>query len=223
MSYSRFAVYAVPEEDGLADFGASWLGWDIRTGQSSQQFPIAGLDDVTMTPRKYGFHGTIKPPFRLFDGNCLDGLQSAVTALAADIAPVETAGLTVSTLGSFLALTPVGDTGPLSHLAARFVQELDAFRAPPTAAELVRRRAASLTESQEANLAEWGYPYVLDDFRFHLTLTGKLDAAEQDKWMQHAADNLPIQPIPFAIRSIALVAERQDGNFEMLHRYALTG
>ena len=223
MSHTRFALYAVPEDAGLADFGARWLGWDIRTGAAMDQFPLAGLDDVTMTPRKYGFHGTIKPPFRLAEGCSRDDLETAVATRARAIAPVVTGGLQLSMLGGFLALTPVGDTALLAQLAARFVRDLDQFRAPATEAELARRRAAGLTPSQDANLTAWGYPYVLDDFRFHMTLTGRLDAETRQAWLDKAAKHLPAQPIPFALQSIALVGERQDGCFELLHRYALTG
>ena len=60
--------------------------------------------------------------------------------------------------------------------------EFDAYRAPPDAAELAKRHAAGLTPRQAELLARWGYPYVLDEFRFHLTLTGPIaDAAERTR------------------------------------------
>jgi hypothetical protein len=34
--------------------------------------------------------------------------------------------------------------------------------------------AAGLNQSQVANLDRWGYPYLFADFRFHMTLTGKV-------------------------------------------------
>ena len=223
MSYTRFALYAVPDQDWLAEFGATWLGWDLKNGRAAYQFPIAGLDDITVTPRKYGFHGTLKPPFRLVDGQTPDNLQHAVGVLAGSLGPVETAGLRLEVLGGFLALTLAGDPAPLGHLAARVVRELDPFRAPPAPDELARRRAAGLSHSQEANLVAWGYPYVLADFRFHMTLTGRLPPEARHHWLMKAAELLPAQPVPFGLRSLALVGERSDGRFEMLHRYALTG
>jgi hypothetical protein len=33
-----------------------------------------------------------------------------------------------------------------------------------------------LTEGQIRNLERWGHPYVFDDFRFHMTLTGPIAA-----------------------------------------------
>ena len=41
-------------------------------------------------------------------------------------------------------------------------------------AELARRNPASLTPRQRELLKTWGYPYVLDEFRFHLTLTDRV-------------------------------------------------
>jgi hypothetical protein len=223
MSYTRFALYAVPDQDWLADFGAKWLGWDLRDGHAVDHFPIAGLDDVTVTPRKYGFHGTIKPPFRLTGGETLQGLQQAVGALAALLPAVPTKGLRVEGLSGFLALRPIGENEALHDVAARCVTALDRFRAPASADELARRRAAGLTERQEGNLIRWGYPYVLDDFRFHFTLTGKLDADALAEWQAEASARLPVQPIPFALSKLALVGERRDGHFETLDHYTLTG
>lgn len=223
MSYTRFALYAVPDQDWLADFGAKWLGWDLRDGDAVGQFPIAGLDDVTVTPRKYGFHGTIKPPFRLADGETLEGLQQAVGALSALLPAAPTMGLQVEGLSGFLALRPLGETEALHDVAARCVTALDRFRAPASADELARRRAAGLTDRQEDNLIRWGYPYVLDDFRFHFTLTGKLDADALAHWYAEASARLPEQPIPFALSRLALVGERRDGHFETLDHYTLTG
>ena len=223
MSYARFALYVVPDDVALADFGAQWLGWDIRRGRAVPQFPIAGLHDASMTPRKYGFHGTIKPPFRLADGTDADGLGVAIEDVAGTVAPVVMRNLEVAAMGGFLALRPTAPVDALLELAARFVKEIDPFRAPAGAEELQRRRANGLTETQDRNLIQWGYPYVLDEFRFHMTLTGRLDTEAQQHWMQQAIDALPIHPVPLTINSIALVGEREDGRFELLHRYALTG
>ncbi len=213
----------MPPLGPLADFGARWLGWDIDTGTSVAHIDIPNLDDLTQTPRKYGFHGTLKPPFRLADGLCLDDLKEAVADLAASQPAVQIDGLRPARLGRFWALVPVGDTADLAHLAARFVQDLDRFRAPSTPAELERRRKASLTPEQDAHLQKWGYPYVLDQFKFHLTLTGKLSKPQSRLAEEALNSSLPTLPKPYPITQIALVAERSDGQFETLHRYDLTG
>lgn len=223
MSYTRFALYAVPEDEQLAEFGARWLGWDLRSGQPADQFAIAGLHDVTMTPRKYGFHGTIKPPFRLAPDQTPDGLMRTITDLVAELPPAPTPGLHLHSLGGFLALCPAGPCEALARLAAGLVTELDIFRAPASEAELVRRRAAGLTIRQEAHLVRWGYPYVHSDFRFHFTLTGKLVPVALTHWEAQAQALLPDLPRPFTLTRLALVGERSDGKFETIHDYTFSG
>ncbi|MEQ6247530.1 DUF1045 domain-containing protein [Sulfitobacter sp. HNIBRBA3233] len=223
MSYTRFAVYYVPPDGPLADFGATWLGWDIRRGAPEDQPDVTGIAAATEAPRKYGFHATLKPPFRLADGATPDTLDAAVGQMAARCAPGQTEGLAVTPLGRFLALTLRGDAAPVSRIAATCVEALDRFRAPASAAELARRRKARLTERQEMLLARWGYPYVFEEFRFHLTLTGRLPRPELPAWAEAVEGHLPRLPDPFVIDSVALVGERADGHFELVQRYALTG
>lgn len=225
--FSRFAIYYTPEPDSdLAKFGASWLGWDSVAGRQVAHPTVASIDieALTRTPRKYGFHATIKPPLRLAAGKTADELAGHLEALCATAKPVQLDGLAVTRLGKFLALCPVGDTGPLAYLAARFVKELDAFRAAPNEAELAKRRAARLTAAQEALLLEWGYPYVLDEFRFHMTLSGRLDAELADRAEAALAEQLAhVSLAPHDIATMTLLGEAADGKFHQIHRYALTG
>lgn len=223
MSYARFAIYYLPPEGALADFGAGWLGWDCVAGRDSIPPHVPGLDDVTMTPRKYGFHGTLKPPFRLAEGTDAEGLRQAVAQMAQVCPAAQSDALTLTALGRFLALTPVGDTSGIARVAATCVEALDAFRAPPGEAELERRRKARLSDRQEALLQRWGYPYVMEEFRFHMTLTGRLSVEEIDHWSDIARAHLPPLPSPFVMDEVALVGERQDGRFELIQRYALAG
>ena len=223
MSYSRFAIYYVPPDGPLADFGARWLGWDVVRGTDAVQFDLPGLQDVTKTPRKYGFHGTLKPPFRLRDGQTQDGLEQAVSDMAAGLAPARCDGLELTPLGRFLALTPFGDTGALQRVAETCVRALDGFRAPATDAERARRRTSGLTPRQEALLADWGYPYVMEEFRFHMTLTGRLPKDRIAAWSGTVQDHMPALPAPFVINQIALCGEHEDGRFEFINRYTLAG
>ncbi|MEL7211932.1 MAG: DUF1045 domain-containing protein [Pseudomonadota bacterium] len=223
MSYSRFAIYFVPPAGALADFGAAWLGWNIATGQQAAQPDVPGLCDITMTPGKYGFHGTLKPPFRLAEGTTSGDLYAATANLAQSTAPAQCETLALNKMGGFLALTPQGDLTGLQRIAEACVRDLDTFRAPAGEAELARRRAAGLSARQEALLTRWGYPYVMEEFRFHLTLSGHLPTEDIAKWQTTLRSHLPDLPTPFRIDQIALCGERADGRFELVHRYALTG
>ena len=180
---SRFAVYfAPPEDSALGRFGADWLGWDAATGRARAGPELPGLPrpraELTEVPRRYGFHATLKAPFRLADGRDAAGLDAALAALAAGRAAFELPRLALTALGAFLALAPAAASAPLAGIAAACVTELDGFRAPLTEADIARR-AAGLDGVEAAHLRRWGYPYVLDRFRFHLTLTGPLAPADR--------------------------------------------
>lgn len=178
----RYALYFAPRpETALAQFGARWLGWDIDRGQAIDVPETAGLpttlhDAVTAEPRHYGFHATLKAPFRLAEGATESDLIGVAGSFAKECAPVTVAPLRFGPLAAFLAFTP-GEWSPRLHdLAADCVAAFDAFRAPLTEAELAKRRGAGLSIAQETLLARWGYPYVMAEFRFHLTLTGPLES-----------------------------------------------
>lgn len=226
----RFGIYALPDPEAmgaLAAFGAAWLGWDVETGQAQDHPDIPGLDvaAITATPRKYGFHGTIKPPFYLADGQTPEALCQTLATLCTTAAPMACEALQLASLGRFLALTPVGDQSALAALAGRVVRELDQFRAPPTTEELTRRNPARLSQSQQANLHAWGYPYVFEDFRFHMTLTGAIHNAEQRALCEATLKDLitPVLPHPFELSSLCLVGSDASGRFRLIQRFALNG
>ncbi|WP_040604851.1 DUF1045 domain-containing protein [Sagittula stellata] len=223
--HSRYAVYFMPSEGALQTFGAGWLGWDAIAGaevaQTALPATVPPIEQITRAPRKYGFHGTLKPPFHL--QGSLPDLKEAVATLAQRTAPARAAGLALTRLGRWFALTPTGDISGIGRIAAACVTELDAFRTPPSVAELDRRRKAGLTDRQDHHLRKWGYPYVLDQFRFHLTLTGKVEKDILDAVEAAITDALPPLPEPFVMADICLCGERPDGRFELIHRYALTG
>ena len=143
--------------------------------------------------------------------------------LAGTLSPAACDGLTLTQLGRFLALTPFGPLDGLQGIAEACVRDLDGFRAPAVEAELARRRKAGLSTRQEALLAQWGYPYVFAEFRFHMTLSGRLPEEDVRGWTDTMQVHLPDLPAPFVVDQIALCGERQDGRFELIHRYTFTG
>ena len=228
--YERYALFFAPAQGGvLARLGAAWLGRDAGTGARFAP-PEAAADlprphaEITATPRRYGLHGTLKPPMRLAPGCGAEALARAAQALADCYAPVSPGRLRVARLGHFLALVPEVQPHALSALAAAVVEALDGFRAPPAADELARRRAAGLTRAQEHMLLRWGSPRVMDEFRFHITLTGPLEAAEIAPVTRvaeaHFAPALARAPV---MSSLALFGEDGDGVFLLVRRLPLRG
>lgn len=217
----RFAIYYAPRNGAFADAAAAWLGWDLARGCAVAQPAIDGLLDLTADPRKYGFHGTIKAPFRLAEGVAAADLAAGVAQLAQSVRAVQMPGLQLVMLEGFLALIP-GPDPDLSDLAAEVVRVLDPFRAPLTEAEVARRRPERLSPRQRDLLAVYGYPYVIEEFQFHLTLSGRLDVEDALR-LQAAADAhfVGLIPQPFVLQDLCLCGEDQAGRFHLLHRYAL--
>lgn len=218
MQFRRYAVYDLGPGP-LAGFGADWLGWDARTGRAG---PATG-GGWTDVPRRYGFHATIKAPFRLAEGRSQAGLISAFDAFAAELAPVTIdGGLRLAALGGFLALVFDPQPAAVTQMAAAVVRGLDDWRAPLTDADRARRRPESLSPAQRENLERWGYPHVMDQFRYHMTLTGPLDAAEADAARRALSPRLEgLLPRPHRIDTLVLMGEDAEGRFHALHRATL--
>jgi hypothetical protein len=180
---ARVGVYYCPrEDDPLFVAGAAWLGRSPSHVDRIAQPAIAGIEEVTAEAQGYGFHATLKPPMRWANGCSWDALLTATHALAARIAPFALPRLAVTDLHGFLALRETSPCPPLHALADACVTELDRFRAPPSEAELARRRRNGLTGAQEEMLVRFGYPYVLETWFFHMTLTRRLSAEEHLIW-----------------------------------------
>jgi putative phosphonate metabolism protein len=177
----RFAIYATPAPgSALAHLGAAWLGRDAASGAGLERPPLPGLDPaeaeaITENPRFYGFHGTLKAPFALAAGMDRVALMAAVRRLAARREGFALPPLRVASLGGFIALLPAAPCPALDALAAACVRALDGLRAPAPPEEVARRKAAGLNRREAELLDLWGYPFVLDAFRFHMTLTGRID------------------------------------------------
>ena len=227
---ARFAVYFSPPDDSaLAHFGARWLGRDAITDEAIAQ-PIcpdmtpARLAELTARARQYGLHGTLKPPFALGRGRSMAELDAAITALARRQHDFSI-DLEVGELDGFLAWLPQSKKDEIENLAALCVTELDDFRRPASAAELARRRAAGLTARQDELMLRWGYPYVLDEFHFHLTATDRLAEHETHQWRAMSAQGragLSFDDVRFD--ALCLFMQSAPGsNFCLIARYGFDG
>lgn len=182
MSGARYAIYYAPApESPLWTFGSAVLGYDAATGEPRAPLAPDGVSPsdwaaITEQPRRYGFHATLKAPFQLAEGATEDDVIEAGHAFAKKRRPFKLPPLVVGDLAGFVALSPVELPKPLGALADACVEAFEPFRAPPPPQEVARRLEAPLTTRQRAALERWGYPYVFEDFHFHMTLTGSLPA-----------------------------------------------
>jgi putative phosphonate metabolism protein len=180
MRYALF--YTTPPSHDLTRIAARWLGRDAYSGA---RFPHTAhgtlsakvLEELTRAPRRYGFHATLKAPFELSKGSSLSRLMTFMETFCENRQTFTMPRLKVDRLGPFFALVPDGDAQELNRFAAETVQEFDGFRAPLSETDYQRRKPDSLTEQQRAYLRQWGYPYIFEAFRFHMTLTGPVPDA----------------------------------------------
>lgn len=182
----RYAIYYAPQSGSALDrFGAHLLGYDAYA-RTELPFPdgmalsVPDWQELTGDPRKYGFHATLKAPISLADGKAEAELLAACAAFAETRRPIPVITPTVNEISDFIAIVPAGPAAELEALAADCVREFDSFRTPLTAEDRARRNPSKLTPRQCDYLDRWGYPYVMEEFRFHMTLTGRLPAERRE-------------------------------------------
>lgn len=174
----RYALYFTPPPASpWWNCGCRWLGLDLVSGAVLAQPNVAGMTpdafhDLTALPRRYGFHATLKSPFRLAAGLDETHLLAEAKLFAARQRPVMIGLLHPKPLRDIMALRPPDDAHQLNALAQRCVEHFDPLRAGLSEPELARYRDADLAPRQQELLMRWGYPYTEEAFRFHLTLTG---------------------------------------------------
>jgi Protein of unknown function (DUF1045) len=189
----RYAVYFVPASDtALGAMGCALLGYDSDSGADVPFADTCGLAEAawsaaTSEPRRYGFHATLKAPFRLKAGVTEAEFVADAQRVASHQSAIGPVPLLVKSLTRFVAMVPATSSPDIDRLETDVVGELDWVRAPLTAKDRERRLSAGLTERQRAYLEAYGYPYVGAEFRFHLTLAGPLPPASRDTVRQRLA------------------------------------
>mgnify|MGYP001765532766 CR=1 FL=1 len=230
MATPRYAIYLAPSpETPLWRAASRVIGRDAVTGEALAFPDIAPCDatdwaEVTAEPRRYGFHGTLKAPFELAEGCSEAVLIEAAQGFAATRHGFSISDLSVSAMKSFVALTPDTRHTDLDGLAADCVVAFEPFRAPLTQAERARR-VATLTDPRHiASVDRWGYPWVFEDFRFHMTLTGPLSENRSDSAVAGLAAFLGDVARPLAVDAICIFRQdRRDAPFRVLERLAFAG
>ena len=194
----RYALYFTPPKgSALARFDTLWFDaaraarpshpHDLRTRHPEKArrdrtvspvgLPLNRQAAITAAPAIYGLHVTLKAPFMLATGRTPTHLLHMARRFAQRCRPVQLPHLRLSELDGFLALRTISECPQAAALAASCVRYFDALRAPPSAEEVARRRTHGLTRRQDALLSQWGYPFVFDAWRFHITLTNRLNPA----------------------------------------------
>lgn len=212
----RFAIYFAPAAtSNLWERAATWLGRDAADGNLFDG-PVAGIDrdrllNLTQSANRYGFHATVKAPMALAEDTDEAALRAALGAFAARHHPLELGRLKLTSLQGFLALMVDGENEALQDFAAHVVEDFDPFRAPMTVKDRAAR-AKGLTERQLELLDAYGYPYVFEEFRFHMTLTDRLSEADAAD-ITAAAHTwfAPVLEEPLVLDRLSLFIEHEAG------------
>lgn len=196
----RFALYYAPERGSTLDrLAADWL---IR----------AGLAGEAASARRYGFHATIKAPMALKPGESADSLRLALSAFCRTQGRVPVGMIEPKIVDGFLALVPVAQLQDLTEFAGVVVQHFDRFRAPLDPGERARRLGAPLSDRQIALLDRYGYPFVLEQFQFHMTLTDRLPPARQGRLIEEARQHFaPVLAEPLWLDRLVVFLEPASG------------
>ena len=216
LEYQRYAIYFAPRAGSeLAEFGKKWLGVDAEA-KLVYDPPSA----YVATPRRYGFHATLKAPIRLRIPYDYAEFRNAVASLSRELKRTEMGVLKLRRFGTFLALTLDDDFRPrVADLAWKCVTHLDIFRADLNDAERTKR--GSLSKKERDNLERWGYPYVHNCFRFHMTLTSALEQSELKTALMMLNDAVP--EAPTSLDSICIFGDPgRLRPFELVERFDLT-
>jgi hypothetical protein len=212
----RAAVYYAPErDDPLWGLGCAWLGRDAEMDEARPQPGV--LAHLTVSPRRYGFHATLKPPMRLKLG--FDAFLDGAKKLSAGLKPFRMPALEVRQLGRFTALCLAEHSAAFRALADDCVTALDAHRLPEDAAAQAAR-AVGRSARQRVNIERFGYPLLFEDWQFHMTLSD----AVGDPSLREQADLYfeAVLAAPRRVTSICIFQEvSRGGDFLLTHRLRL--
>jgi putative phosphonate metabolism protein len=220
----RYAIYAAPASDSpLWSFGSRLIGYDAATGEDLPFPPNLKLPPdwpaLTEDPRRYGFHATLKAPFHLADGRSEAELIEAAAVFATQRIVFEVPRLALNLIDGFVALVPAEPAPLLQILAADCVRAFDPYRAPMSEADRARRLGANLSERHIAQMDRWGYPYIFDDFRFHMTLTGRLPEERREPIRAMLDEAYTRLPPGFPTDAIAVFRQdSRESRFRMIAR-----
>lgn len=227
----RYAIYYAPAtNDSLWQKAGQWLGRDCHQKGELAQPSINGMTPVdqyrfTASPRRYGFHATIKAPFHLAVNTNIDSLRRELRAFANVQKPVEIGALKLHQIGKFIAMVPAQQSEELINFAQKVVRHFDRYRAPLSQEKRQERIASGLNERQIELLDKWGYPYVSEQFKMHLTLTGQVDELA-GKMLFEAAQHWFAEELErtYTFNNLALYHEPEQGApFVRLEDFPLKG
>jgi Protein of unknown function (DUF1045) len=231
-NYFRYALYLTPPPDSdLWRFGCDVIGRDALTGAPCDGFSLEAYTPdawrgMTGDPRRYGFHATLKAPFSLRLDLDADDLFERVADFARRHSPFDAGELKVGVVKAgrgldLVALKPEDPLKELRSFESNVIRGLDRLRAPFVERGRQYRMSERLTPRQAYYLHAWGYPYVLDEFDPHFTLTNAIPDADRVARLEWDF-GLRVPSRTLHVDALTLFGQGEpDGEFRILHRFPL--
>jgi hypothetical protein len=218
MSKARYAICFAPEQGSALDvLGREWLGRDTVGSVNDRRTLVPGLGperlaEITQGPRNYGMHGTLKPSFELNPHATENALLTVAHNIAASLSPIELPSLELGEIGYIVSLVPESSSAPLENLAANCVRAFDGYRRPLNHKEEETYKRHRLTVHQKQMLEHWGYPYVMEEFDFHISLTDPIPDETERAAVMKALDRVaaPVLHKTLIMRELAVFAQKED-------------
>lgn len=223
----RFALYfTFATKNPLYQKATQWLGHCVYNQDIDSSQSLISVSDKFRMVRKaahYGFHATLKPPFRLRSGTTQADLEAHLQSFTSEMKAITCPPLKIHSIANFIALIPSDSCAELNHLAKQCVIEFEQFRAPLNEIEMQKRLSSPLTVRQQQLLDEYGYPYVLDEFRFHMTLSDRMqDGLIDDALQQLSFEFSPLLNSQLNVDCVCLCHQSNpDDPFTLIKSYPL--
>lgn len=218
--FQRYAIYWTPAPGSeLAAFGERWFADPAEMCGIGAELSARAIK----APARYGLHATLKAPFPLREGAAVQDLRGALDAFCGIRRAPAGGALMPAFFQGYFGLVLLERTADIDWLAAECVTCFDAFRAP--GGESGVPADGELSPQEEVFLKEFGYPYVLSAFQFHVSLAGPLSQVELEEVAAALKPHLaPLVKQAVIIDSLTLLGEPEGGGvFEVISRHPFAG
>ena len=225
-AFERYAIFWTPAEGSpFARLGRRWLEAEPTLADHLGVHP-AELEAATAEPRRYGLHATLHAPFPLRPQHTAASLNDQLRCFAAGRPALPLGPLRLERIGSFLALVaPDERESRLRGLHIQCLFAFESFRDENSLEDAARRAIDASQTTQKLLVAQWGYAHVLHLFRFHVTLTGRLETAALDALSERLAPVVEeLNQAPVLLDALCLFGDPGNGQpLQPIARHRLNG
>jgi hypothetical protein len=161
-------------------------------------------------------HGTLKPSFELSPHTTEQELLTVATLVCRGLAPLKLPALELGEIANIVSLVLEASSVELENFATYCVRAFDGYRRALTPDQEEVFRKNRLTVHQEQMLEHWGYPYVNEEFDFHISLTDPIPDERERHRVKDVLEGIaaPVLRKPLIMRELAVF--KQNGTQESM-------